>query len=142
MADVFVSYAREDLLFVRRLTTALRDRNREVWVDLEGLLPSARWMEEIRTAITEADAVVFVITPDSVVSKVCRIELDYASEQSKRLVPILIRQTPTGDVPPALAELHWLRFLDGTDVESGVGRLVEVLDTDHPRVRRHTRLHF
>ncbi|MGB6163739.1 MAG: TIR domain-containing protein [Pseudonocardiaceae bacterium] len=140
MADVFVSYAREDLPFVRQLAEELTARNREVWVDLEGILPSARWMEEIRTAITEADAIVFVITPDSVVSKVCRIELDYASEQSKRLVPILIRQTPTGDVPPALAELHWLPFLDGTDFEARVDRLVEVLDTDLPRIRLHTRL--
>jgi hypothetical protein len=72
VADVFVSYAREDLPFVRRLTGALRARNREVWVDLEDIIPSARWMEEIRTAITEADAVAFVITPDSVTSKVCR----------------------------------------------------------------------
>ena len=69
MADVFVSYAREDLPFVRRLTAALQARDRDVWVDLDDIIPSARWREEIRTAITEADAVVFVITPDSVASE-------------------------------------------------------------------------
>jgi hypothetical protein len=108
VADVFLSYAREDLPFVRRLTAALRARNRQVWVDLEDIIPSARWMEEIRTGITEADAVAFVITPDSVVSEVCRTELDYATEVSKRLIPILARQTPLGSVPSALAELNWL----------------------------------
>ncbi|MBV8541846.1 MAG: toll/interleukin-1 receptor domain-containing protein [Pseudonocardiales bacterium] len=60
MADVFLSYAREDLPFILRLTAALHARNREVRVDLEGIIPSARWMEEIRTAVTEADAVAFV----------------------------------------------------------------------------------
>jgi hypothetical protein len=115
VADVFLSYAREDLPFVRRLTAAFQSRGRKVWVDLEDIIPSARWMEEIRTGITEADAVVFVITPDSVTSKVCRTELDYATEQSKRLVPILARQTPHDDVPLALAELNWLSFLDSTD---------------------------
>ncbi len=140
VADVFVSYARKDLPFVRQLTEALKARNREVWVDLEGIPPSAPWMEEIHTAIIEADAVVFVLTPDSAVSKVCRIELDYATEASKRLVPILARQTAAGDVPPALAKLQRLSFLDSTDFAAGVDRLVGVLDTDLARVRLHTRL--
>lgn len=140
MADAFLSYAREDRPFVRRLTAALQSRGRTVWVDLEDIIPSACWMQEVRTGITEADAVVFVITPDSVVSKVCQTELDYATEQSKRLVPILARQTPHDDVPPALAELNWLSFLDSIDFEAGVDRLVEVLDTDIERVHLHTRL--
>ncbi len=134
MSDVFVSYAREDLSFVRRLTAALQGRNREVWVDLEDIIPSARWREEIRTGITEADAVAFVISPDSVASEVCRTELDYAIETSKRLVPIVARQTPHDDVPPALAELNWLPMLDGIDFEIGVDQLIEVLDTDIDRV--------
>jgi WD40 repeat protein len=140
VADVFLSYAREDLAFVRRLTTALQARNREVWVDLANIIPSARWLEEIRTGITEADAVVFIVTPDSVASEVCRTELDYATETSKRLVPILLRETPTSGVPSALAEVNWLSFLDGADFETAVDWLVEVLDTDIDRVHLHTRL--
>jgi WD40 domain-containing protein/TIR domain-containing protein len=97
-------------------------------------------LEEIRTAITGADAVVFVLTPDSVASEICRIELDYAVKAPKRLVPILAGETPNGSVPPALAELNWLSFLDGTEFEAGVDRLVEVLDTDIDRVHLHTRL--
>ena len=36
--------------------------------------------------------------------------------------------------------LNWLPFLDGTDSEAGVDRLVEVLDTDLARAHLHTRL--
>ncbi|MGH3815997.1 MAG: toll/interleukin-1 receptor domain-containing protein, partial [Pseudonocardiaceae bacterium] len=140
MADVFLSYAREDLLFVRRLTAALQARDRDVWVDLDDIIPSARWMEEIRSGITGADAVVFVLTPDSVVSEVCRVELDYAAEVSKRLVPIVAGETSAGSVPLALAELNWLSFLDDIDFEVAVDRLIEVLDTDIDRVHLHTRL--
>lgn len=140
MADVFVSYAREDLPFVHRLTSGLRARNREVWVDLEEIIPAARWMQEIRAGITEADAVAFVITPNWVASKICQTELRYASEVSKRLIPILARETPTADVPSALAELNWLHFLDGADFDAGIDRLIEVLDTDIDRVHLHTRL--
>jgi hypothetical protein len=118
----------------------LQARSREVWVDLEDIIPSARWRDEIRDAITEADAVVFVITPDSITSEVCRTEVEYATEQAKRLVPILARPTPSEGVPPALAELNWLSFLDDTNFEAGINRLVEVLDTDIDRVHLHTRL--
>lgn len=94
MADVFLSYAREDLPFVRRLTAALQARHRDVWVDLEDIIPSTRWLEEIRTGITEADAVAFVITPDSVVSEVAgpssttRPKYRSASSQSSPARPL------------------------------------------------------
>jgi WD40 repeat protein len=140
VADVFLSYSREDSVFVRQLAAALQARNREVWIDLEDILPSVRWREEIRAGITEADAVVFVITPDFVASEVCRTELDYAVEVSKRLIPIHVRETARESVPAELNELNWLSFFDGTDFQVGVDRLVEVLDTDIDRVRLHSRL--
>ena len=33
MADVFISYAREDKVFVRRLFEALEAHDRDAWVD-------------------------------------------------------------------------------------------------------------
>jgi len=68
MADVFISYAREDKDFVRCLDRALTEDGRDVWVDWEDIAPSAEWMEEIRTAIEGADAFVFVLSSDSLAS--------------------------------------------------------------------------
>jgi TIR domain len=121
------SYAREDLPFVRRLTAALRARNREVWVDLEDVIPSARWPAEIRTAITEADAVAFVITPDSVASEVCRTELDYATEASKRLVPIIARETSPDGVPA----VRYFTILSRARCHGEGGRLVKRAGRPH-----------
>ena len=45
--------------------------------------PLSALVRGIRTAITQADAVVFALTPDPVASKVCRTDLDYATETSK-----------------------------------------------------------
>jgi hypothetical protein len=33
MADVFISYAREDQQFVRKLQDALEEHNRDTWID-------------------------------------------------------------------------------------------------------------
>lgn len=45
MADVFISYAREDIEFVRGLHDAL-GKERKIWVDWEGIRPSAEWLRE------------------------------------------------------------------------------------------------
>ncbi len=37
MSDVFISYAREDLVFVCHLCETQHDQDREVWVDLDGV---------------------------------------------------------------------------------------------------------
>lgn len=101
MADVFVSYAREALPFVERLTAALRALNREVWVDLEEIIPTARWMQEIRAGITEADAVAFVITPDWVASKICQAELQ------SRARPVVRQEHPYGEPPGDRPAKDW-----------------------------------
>ena len=65
MADVFLSYSRRDQAFVRRLHAALEAAGKDSWVDWEGIPPTAKWMDEVRAAIDQADAFVFVVSPDS-----------------------------------------------------------------------------
>lgn len=49
MAEIFISYSRKDRPFVRELCEALVTRERETWVDLEGIPPTAEWWREIDT---------------------------------------------------------------------------------------------
>ena len=143
MADVFISYSRRDGGFVRRLSEGLEARGKDVWVDLNDILPSAPWLAEIRAAIAEAESVVFVISPDSVASEVCQAELSHAVGLNKRLVPIVARPTPLADVPASLAALNFLDFSAcSTDeaFEPLLAQLVAALDTDIGLVHLHTRL--
>ena len=71
MSSVFVSYSRRDRDAVAAIVTGLRAADEEVWVDLDEIVPSTVWMEEIKTAIANADSVIFFISPDSVTSQVC-----------------------------------------------------------------------
>jgi WD40 repeat protein len=143
MAELFISYSRRDQAFVRRLAAGLEDRGKDVWVDLDDILPSAPWMAEIKVAIAEADSVVVVLSPDSVASEVCGNELQHAIDLNKRLIPVVARPVPIEDVSPALASLNFLDFsADSSDAafEVGLARLVTVLDTDLNAVHLHTRL--
>jgi hypothetical protein len=56
MAQVFISYAREDRPFVVQLQAALVAQGREVWVDLSDIPPSAKWLEQANAGIEGAVA--------------------------------------------------------------------------------------
>ena len=139
MSSVFVSYSRRDRDAVAAIVTALRAAGEEVWVDLDEIVPSTVWMEEIKTAIAGADSVIFFISPDSVSSEVCGVELKYAVDASKRLVPVVIRDTPVEGVPAPLPDIDWA-FVRQDTFDADVARLVDVLETDIERVHLHTRL--
>ena len=143
MADLFISYSRHDLAFVRRLAAGLEGRGKDVWVDLDDILPSAPWMAEIREAIAEADVVVVVLSPSSVASPVCETELQAAVDLNKRLIPVVAQPTPIAEVPAILAALNFLDFCHETAdsaFEAALSRLIDVLDTDLDAVHQHTRL--
>ncbi|NJL44755.1 MAG: toll/interleukin-1 receptor domain-containing protein [Leptolyngbyaceae cyanobacterium SM2_3_12] len=106
MADVFISYARVDQAFIKALYEALVQSQREVWVDWADIPLSADWWKEIQGGIEAANTFIFVISPDSLLSKVCRQEIDYAVASHKRFIPIVRREGFARDaVPPCWASI-------------------------------------
>jgi WD40 repeat protein len=140
MTQVFISYSRKDRNFVQSLHRALEEAKRKAWVDWEEIPPSAEWLKRICSAIDEADTFVFVLSPDSVSSEVCRIEIDHASSRRKRIIPVLRRKVEVAQVPQALAQLQWLFFEEEGDFNQSFSQLIDTIDTDLERVQFHTRL--
>jgi len=140
MADVFISYAREDVKFVKELHKALADRSRASWVDWERIPKGAEWLAEIYAGIDSAEAFLFVISPDSVTSSVCANELQHAVERNKRLFPIVWREAERESVDNTLAKLNWIFFRDSDNFDASLRDLLTALDTDLDWVRVHTRL--
>ncbi len=139
MSDVFISYAREDSRLVRRLYEALEASRREVWVDWEGIPPTAEWLEEIYAAIDSANTFIFVLSPDSLASATCAKELEHAVRNNKRLLPVVGREAGEAPVAEALARLNWIFLRDDDDFAAGFETLIEALDTDLEHVKLHTR---
>src|SRR5215217_5566443 len=117
MADVFISYSRTDKDFVRKLYQALEERNRDPWVDWADIPLTAKWLEEVHSAIESVDGFAFVISPDSVVSKYCKLELEHAVENNKRLVPIWYREVDNESVPANLAAHQYVFFGEDDDFD-------------------------
>ena len=138
--DVFLSYAREDVEVVRLLTTALAERGKSAWVDWQDIPPTAEWLAEIYTGVEAADAFVAVMSPDSLSSDICALELAHAVEHNKRIVPLLRHEAGPIPVPPDLEAPNWIFIRAEDDFDSAVETLVTALETDLDWVRAHTRL--
>jgi len=140
MTDAFISYARRNKTFVQRLNQAFQNAKREVWVDWEGIPLNADWRQEIYRGIEAADNFVFVLSPDSVASQVCKEEIEHAIDNNKRLVPIVCEEVSYDQVHPELAKLNWIFFREEDDFDTAFSKLLDTLDTDLEYVRDHTRL--
>src|SRR5262245_3567994 len=138
--EVFISYSRKDKEFVRRLDEELKRRDREAWVDWEGIPPGDTWEKTIYGAIEATHTFIFVLTPDSVASEVCGREIAHAAANNKRLVPIVHRDVAADRVPKSLGELNWIFCRDSDDFNEATDKLITALDTDLKWVRAHTRL--
>lgn len=87
MADVFVSYKKEDRPVAERLVRALRAAGKSVWWD-DALNPAQAWDAMIEAEIAAAKHVIVVWTPRSVQSDWVRSEAHYAQDHGK-LVPVI-----------------------------------------------------
>jgi hypothetical protein len=140
LTDIFISYAREDKNFVRKLHDALEERGRDTWVDWNDIPLTAHFLEEAYAGIERSNMFTFVMSPDSLDSKYCLQELDHAAENNKRIAPIWYRDVDEEAVPPNLRFHNWVWFGEDDDFEEAVGNLIEALDKDLEWVRAHTRL--
>lgn len=140
MTDIFISYGREDQAFVHYLYQALAARNREVWVDWRNIPLTEDWLAQVYAGIEAADTFLFIISPDSVRSDACSLEIGHAVEHNKRLVPILHRPVQSQAVPPPMTVPSWVFLRQGDDFYSGVEAMLAAIDTDLDWVRDHTRL--
>ena len=76
--SVFLSYSRDDLAFAEQLAYSLKACGVSVAVDHAEIQGGERWQERLRKLILAADHVVFVLSPSSAGSGVCRWEVDEA----------------------------------------------------------------
>jgi len=168
MADVFLSYSRQDQAFVRQLFGALEVAGQDTWVDWEDIPLTTDWWAEIRGGIEEAKAFIFVMTPASLSSQVCTLEVALALTMHKRIIPVLpapfdpdaaiehLKARPVDNLLKAivadrelsqiaaqnwqtLSSINWVPFAD-REFDTVARQLLDVLQTDYEHAKTHTRL--
>ena len=94
---VFVCYAHDDKAVVYPEITWLHDQGANVWYD-EGISPGEEWSEELGQAIEGAERFLYFVSPQSVASKHCRNELNFAQNHDKPILSVYLEETelPSG----------------------------------------------
>jgi hypothetical protein len=126
MAQLFVSYSRQDAAKVDRLIAALEQANHNVWVDREDIRGGDQWRRQIVAAIKSADLFLIVLSPNSVKSDNVRKELDLAEGVRKRVLPLVLERTTIPD------EMHYqlvgLQQIDlSGDFQAGLNQLLAAI---------------
>ena len=135
---IFISYSRSDLAFADQLEAALKARGFEPLIDRTEIYAFEDWWKRIEALISQADTVVFILSPDLVVSEVALKEVACAAELHKRFAPIVCRRVADAATPEALRRLNFIFFDDPTRFEANAGQLAEALKTDIGWIRQHT----
>lgn len=141
MPDIFISYSRKDKEFAERLVKSLEAEGRDVWIDFDDIPFASEWWDEICAGIESSESAVFIISPDSLESKVCGLEVNYAIKNKKRLIPILYREAKDRSaVPTEISHLNWIYFNTPDIFDQSYRKLLETVDTDLATLRQQTRL--
>jgi len=139
--SVFISYSRKDKPCGKKLNDALDNSGVHAWVDWEGIEVASEWMARITAAIQDSDAFLFVITPDSLKSKVCEEELNLGLQYNKKLIPILLRAPEKRQkVHKPIADTNWVYMRKEDNFRETLPKLIESINTDLNWVQQHTKL--
>lgn len=113
--QVFLSYASPDRQLAAELAKRLDKEGYEVWFADDRLFPGDNWSLAIGKALEESDAMVVLLSPESVRSEWVRREIEYALSSKKykdRLIAVLVR--PTRDFPWILERFPMIRAARST----------------------------
>ncbi len=140
MAKLFVSYSRKDSVAARKLIESFKSIQQDVWVDWESIPPAVDWLEQIFRGIEEADAFIFLISPDSIVSEVCKVEIGRAALNNKRIIPIVLRDVDPKDTIESIRKLNWTFIRETDNFEEGLAKVKTAIELDLDWLEEHRRL--
>ena len=126
----FISYSRADYEIVEELYEGIADRHgHPTFLDTESLRGGEEWWNRILREIRECQLFIFALSPNSVRSKPCREELDYALTLKKPVRVVLVREMPPGDLLLEEIKLvNWDLFVNPAQREETIAALDDVLD--------------
>lgn len=123
---IFISHAAEDTALAERLAEGLRETGLEPWLAEWEIMPGDNWAEKLGQGLSEADAMVVLLTPQSASSQHVRHEIMYALGEERfegRLLPLVVGSTqelPADQFPWALRSksIQWLSTTQGEEQEA------------------------
>ena len=131
MQQIFISYSRKDMSFVRKLAGDLEKAGYDVWWDLTDLRGGDDWVRVIPAAIESSQHFIIVLSPNSIESEWVRKEYTQALSLRRKIIPIMLAAT---GVPFALNTINYINFTSGEYVDNFNSLLTALGYTGEPPI--------
>ena len=116
MDNIFISYSRQDKEKVYPFVEEIEKRiGQKCWIDLNGIESSDEFVEKIIHAINQAEIVIFMHSKRSAKAPYVRKEIQFAFNKNKRVVLVLIDDTPIDDY--FLFQFGTLNYINYSKIE-------------------------
>ena len=123
----FISYARKDGDFARRLAHDLRAANVDLWMDKLDIRPGDTWDRAVEEALQECTGLLVVLSPDAVASRSVMDEVSYALEENRRVIPVIYKECK---LPFRLRRVQYTDLT--SDYDLGLSALIRALGGTPP----------
>ena len=136
---IFISHSHRDLEAVDVIAKRLRADGHVIWIDFLQLKPGDNISQRIQEGLEQADAIVFVISRNSLHSEwvqreFAAIALQQISKRQQRIIPIRLDEC---EVPSYLADRLYIDF--SADFNQGLERLSEAFKVASPEALESAR---
>lgn len=128
--DVFVSYARRDgTPLARKIAEKLRDAGLTVFWDQDSIPAGANWEQKLDEALEQAEHILVVLTPFSVISEEVSAEWRPMLSRGKNVIPLM---AITSEVPRRLSMRQYIDFRDEDRFVTGLTELINAINSFRP----------
>ncbi|MEA5466221.1 toll/interleukin-1 receptor domain-containing protein [Leptothoe sp. PORK10 BA2] len=140
MTQVFLAYAQADTEVMDRMRRLLRRQGLTVWSNETDIPTGEAFNLVVNRGIEEADTMVYLLSPDSLRSRYCQYELNYAMKLKKRVIPILVKPLTAADDDTQLKSLQYIDLTNNVRAEDGrldENELIKTLNQDAAYYAHH-----
>jgi hypothetical protein len=130
---VFLSYSHKDSDLAKQIASELIEIGLEVWNAETEIFPGDNWAEKVSDALKDSDAMVVLITPESLESRTVQREIEYAlgnNSYSNRLIPVLVGSEESiskKNIPWILQRLKTIRLSKPEQTDEGINQFAEAV---------------
>jgi hypothetical protein len=128
----FISYRHgtEGQALAKRLHEFLKHQGYRVWFDEVSLEPGVIWVEEVKAALLQSAAILFVFSGEDLERGWVTKELEVALKADKRIVPILPSGHYLSQLPEELAKRQAIVFSENAEESKAqFQRLLQEVDS-------------
>ncbi|MGK7877808.1 MAG: TIR domain-containing protein [Xenococcaceae cyanobacterium] len=133
MTQLFIAFSEKDRDIKDKISKNLMREGLTIWINKTDIKTGTEFQEEINKGIEGADNFVYLMSSNSLESKYCQQEIEHAFANNKRIIPLLIEDTETQQIPSQLRGLQFIDFARHEEPEkyrTSVDKLLNELKKD------------